>query len=431
MSLSSGVLLVSTTVNGVRKICSSPDLGVSWVALTHPYETTNWNSLYLRYQDRIGFSGWVLTAKNTTTGDVSVAVSTDDGLTWTKKDLGVASTALGNIYMDYVATTQQWIVIMSQGERWILNSALTTIVAHYTNNVYGSYYVADVMYHPTHGCMIFLLGYATQFVYGLPNSSSYPWQNYTSQNNPNVTAYGLRWWPHNNYITLDCKDNGIRYYYVHKDNVFSSWSVAAGTIGHPNVFFEAIVNANGKYLAVPFSPSSFPNVLSCSWVDSSFVVSALGNAPTMYSGYCLGLIYHNGNYYTAYSNAGKCYKSATGLSGSWVEIDIGNNDAVTNYLMKSFAGRACILGANGRVYSTESLVLSGVVRDGQGNPCRRKICVYRRSNMQLLATVYSDATTGQYSLNFLDTNELVRIVFADDAAEGIIYNDIIDRVKAN
>jgi hypothetical protein len=76
----------------------------------------------------------------------------------------------------------------------------------------------------------------------------------------------------------------------------------------------------------------------------------------------------------------------------------------------------------------EMMTVAGVITDGSGNPAARTVRIYRRSNGSILAETASDPVTGAYSVALSVSDEIQRIVMTDDIAEGVLYNDIIDRV---
>ena len=73
--------------------------------------------------------------------------------------------------------------------------------------------------------------------------------------------------------------------------------------------------------------------------------------------------------------------------------------------------------------------VSGVVRNGSGEPCARDIVILDRSAKAILEVTSSDAVTGDYQVTvYGDATEIQRIAIHDDTAEGVIRNDLIDRV---
>ena len=76
----------------------------------------------------------------------------------------------------------------------------------------------------------------------------------------------------------------------------------------------------------------------------------------------------------------------------------------------------------------ESLSIAGVVTDDDGQPAARTVRAYRRSSGVFLAETTSSAVDGSYTLSIAGSGEVQRIALADDVAEGVVYNDKIDRV---
>lgn len=69
----------------------------------------------------------------------------------------------------------------------------------------------------------------------------------------------------------------------------------------------------------------------------------------------------------------------------------------------------------------------GTVTDASGAPAARTVRAYDRAAGTLTGTTTSDATSGAYSINCKNLNE-VSLVVLDNATSGTIYNDLIDRV---
>lgn len=69
--------------------------------------------------------------------------------------------------------------------------------------------------------------------------------------------------------------------------------------------------------------------------------------------------------------------------------------------------------------------ISGTITGADGNPASRTVRLYNRSTGAMLAETISNATTGAYSIGLGSTDEVQRIVLADETT---LYNDIIDRV---
>ena len=106
------------------------------------------------------------------------------------------------------------------------------------------------------------------------------------------------------------------------------------------------------------------------------------------------------------------YPIVTG-SGSVLYDQAGNNDGT-------------IYGATWKQY----LVISGTVTGSNGEPAERIVRVYDRGTGEFIGSAVSDPTTGMYTIesNSATAEEINRIVFADDEAEGVVFNDIIDRI---
>jgi hypothetical protein len=87
--------------------------------------------------------------------------------------------------------------------------------------------------------------------------------------------------------------------------------------------------------------------------------------------------------------------------------------------------------ANGPAMATSaSFKISGIVRSKSGAVAGRTVRIYNRSTGQLVNTVTSDPGTGYYEAYVGDNRvQYDRVVLTDDAAEGAIYNDLIDRVQ--
>ena len=81
-------------------------------------------------------------------------------------------------------------------------------------------------------------------------------------------------------------------------------------------------------------------------------------------------------------------------------------------------------------------VVAGTIYDETGTPCQRAVYAMTRptdgSAPQLLYHTLSDPVTGEYELVFNTSEEVTRIVIAEDAGEpgpeDPVYNDICDRV---
>jgi hypothetical protein len=80
------------------------------------------------------------------------------------------------------------------------------------------------------------------------------------------------------------------------------------------------------------------------------------------------------------------------------------------------------------IYDTLLLTISGVVSDGAGLPCSRVVRIYNRATGDMIVSLQSDPVTGIYTVQIPVASEVQRVVLADDVAEGVLYNDIIDRV---
>jgi hypothetical protein len=138
--------------------------------------------------------------------------------------------------------------------------------------------------------------------------------------------------------------------------------------------------------------------------------------------------------YDVPGNVFKLYKS-TNYGGAW---GIDQVLPVTECIYRGYYDNTYILGrranAAGSGYcTTEAKTISGVVVDRYGNPCSRKVRLYNRENGHLLQDIQSDAVTGVYRFNIgsrLPT-EYAAVCFADDTAEGKIFNDQIYRVIPN
>jgi hypothetical protein len=70
--------------------------------------------------------------------------------------------------------------------------------------------------------------------------------------------------------------------------------------------------------------------------------------------------------------------------------------------------------------------VSGAITNAVGAPAARTVRAYDRNTGTLLAETVSDALTGVYELDFLTTDEIQRVVLANETA---LYNDLIDRVS--
>lgn len=77
------------------------------------------------------------------------------------------------------------------------------------------------------------------------------------------------------------------------------------------------------------------------------------------------------------------------------------------------------------------ITVSGVITGGDGAAAQRTVHVFCRENGTLLSETQSDPVTGEYVATIYppeSCTEMLRIAHADDAAEGVVYNDIIDRL---
>jgi len=94
-------------------------------------------------------------------------------------------------------------------------------------------------------------------------------------------------------------------------------------------------------------------------------------------------------------------------------------------------GFVVLIGSGGVYITSRGNTVSGTVTDAAGNPAARTVRAYRRDTGQLVHETTSSAVDGSYSLLLGDVGEIDRVVIADDVAEGVVYNDIIDRVIAS
>lgn len=75
--------------------------------------------------------------------------------------------------------------------------------------------------------------------------------------------------------------------------------------------------------------------------------------------------------------------------------------------------------------------IEGVIRDSNGDPAlRRALLVHREGGTELEATMSEGGTPdpGYYRFVLASAEEFDRIAIADDAAEGQLFNDLIDRI---
>lgn len=73
-------------------------------------------------------------------------------------------------------------------------------------------------------------------------------------------------------------------------------------------------------------------------------------------------------------------------------------------------------------------IISGHITDGDGVPAARRVLVIDRTLGEIVHDTMSNAETGQYVAPIATAGEYTRVVLADDAAEGVVYNDIVDRI---
>ncbi|MFU8763882.1 MAG: hypothetical protein ACNA7T_05135 [Haliea sp.] len=86
-------------------------------------------------------------------------------------------------------------------------------------------------------------------------------------------------------------------------------------------------------------------------------------------------------------------------------------------------------GANGILYTSATQQVQGTITDGAGTPAQRTVRLYDRNTGKYLAETQSDPTTGAYAFTIgMGHPEVQRIAVHDDTAEGVIRNDLIDRV---
>jgi hypothetical protein len=133
--------------------------------------------------------------------------------------------------------------------------------------------------------------------------------------------------------------------------------------------------------------------------------------------------------WVAVGAAGKmAVSSDQGETWALVESPFGG---ATIYGIASAPYQWVAVGAQSKIaYSyINAVTVSGVVRDGDGNAAARMVRIYARTTGKLLGETVSDPADGAYAVLLRgDTGEVQRIVLADDDAEGVLYNDIIDRI---
>lgn len=97
----------------------------------------------------------------------------------------------------------------------------------------------------------------------------------------------------------------------------------------------------------------------------------------------------------------------------------------------TYAGGVLLMpGANGILYTSATQQVQGIITDGSGNPAQRTVRLYDRGPTgKLLASTQSDPVTGAYAFTIgMGHPEVQRIVLHDDTTEGVIRNDLLDRV---
>lgn len=73
--------------------------------------------------------------------------------------------------------------------------------------------------------------------------------------------------------------------------------------------------------------------------------------------------------------------------------------------------------------------ISGVVTGGDGAPAAREVRLYSRNSGRLLGRTVSNGVTGGYAFETYTTTELQVVFLSDEAAEGVLLNDIVLRVS--
>lgn len=143
--------------------------------------------------------------------------------------------------------------------------------------------------------------------------------------------------------------------------------------------------------------------------------------------YSLRYVGHDGSRFIAFGSNGEIFASETGLSMSWARI--GTIPAVSGVSARYFVhGELYLAAASGRLISNTPLMLQGTVTDGSNNPAQRTVRIYGRTSGKLLASLQSDPVTGEYHTHIGNHAEVQRIVLADDNAESVVFNDLIERV---
>ena len=88
-------------------------------------------------------------------------------------------------------------------------------------------------------------------------------------------------------------------------------------------------------------------------------------------------------------------------------------------------GSSVITG--GIIRSSDVRSISGTIYDSNGLAAVRDLAILKRENPSVNKKTTSDVS-GNYKLPILGDFECCRIAFSDDASEGVVYNDLIDRV---
>jgi hypothetical protein len=200
----------------------------------------------------------------------------------------------------------------------------------------------------------------------------------------------------------------------------SGWTTVSGTsfVTNNNAYIHPKGEIDNTYHYV-YSTTSFRYLRSTdlvTWTQTGVNVSTTH----------AGGLYPSGSGYYVFLTGGTHYAStwtATSLTGVTSPAPAGQTAQRIYYI-----NGAEVLVHTGGVSGTNLFTISGVVRDIQGNPVSRLVQFYQRSNMRYIGQATSNASTGAYSFTFKNTNEMVVIAFANDAAEGDIFNDQIMRV---
>jgi hypothetical protein len=160
-------------------------------------------------------------------------------------------------------------------------------------------------------------------------------------------------------------------------------------------------------------------------VDGELAALGTGGAPTSDSIMSVGKVVISGGYRDAsYDFKANGHIAEVIISAG---VDTDTRQKIEGYLAWKWGLEANL--PSGHPYESAapvSVSVSGVITDDANLPCQRTIRAYDRATGALITSTTSDPSTGAYSIDLANTDE-VQLVALDDSA-GTVYNDKIIRV---